>query len=420
MDERELRQMLRRRAESIPATPTDEPKAIRRARRRLALNGVLAGLVGVAVVAGGIAGLRMIRALPTPADRPAPPSRTKLAYPLDGDIFVADQDGSNAVRIADGRPKSECGGNGEYWAEGPMWSPDGRYLAYRHQNCPMRNEEDPSGIVISDPEGNVVAEVPSADFGQNLSAWGIAWAPDSKRFAAWVTAHEIAGPDGPKLTKTGETLGVFGLDGTRHTLLSVRPFSEFFGVDPVWLPDGGSLLVNDVVVPTDGTTPYELRSDGIGWRAALVFSHDGSRVAYVHERYLPDGVHNTLFVAEADGSNPEAVFEGWVVGGQDSVAWSPSGDRIAFTSTKEGTNVDELRVVDLDTGTVTLLTDWPDMEAGSFVRLSAPDFSPEGDRILFGMLEDEGSVWRVNVDGSDLRRLLTGTLWGDWQSGPMP
>ena len=71
---------------------------------------------------------------PTSADArptPAPAASGSLAYALDGDIYVADPDGSNAARIADGRPAEDCAVIGEYWAEGPTWSPDGRYLAYR-------------------------------------------------------------------------------------------------------------------------------------------------------------------------------------------------------------------------------------------------------------------------------------------------
>jgi Tol biopolymer transport system component len=95
---------------------------------------------------------------------------------------------------------------------------------------------------------------------------------------------------------------------------------------------------------------------------------------------------------------------------------APTGDRIALTSG----NSTELRVVDLATGTVTLLveTDGSDM-------LSVLDFSPEGERILFSRTEVGGSyvssLWSINADGSNPRRLVTGTAWGggDWQSvGP--
>jgi Tol biopolymer transport system component len=72
-------------------------------------------------------------------------------------------------------------------------------------------------------------------------------------------------------------------------------------------------------------------------------------------------------------------------------------------------------VVDLATGMVTLLveTDGTDM-------LSVLDFSPEGDRILFSRTEVEGSyvssLWSINTDGSNPRRLVTGTASGDWLS----
>ena len=26
------------------------------------------------------------------------------------------------------------------------------------------------------------------------------------------------------------------------------------------------------------------------------------------------------------------------------------------------------------------------------------------------------SLWSINADGSDLRRLVSGNVWGDWQS----
>src|SRR5918995_6491393 len=114
IDERELREMLERRAGSISATPNDTPKAIQRARRRLALNAVVGTFVGLVVLAGAFAGVRAIQAAPTPANPPTPTPTPAdvgaLAYTLDGDIHVAEWDGSNSVKIADGRPATDCHG----------------------------------------------------------------------------------------------------------------------------------------------------------------------------------------------------------------------------------------------------------------------------------------------------------------------
>jgi Tol biopolymer transport system component len=72
-------------------------------------------------------------------------------------------------------------------------------------------------------------------------------------------------------------------------------------------------------------------------------------------------------------------------------------------------------VLDVATGTVTLLT-----ESEGSEWLSVIEFSPEGDRVLFSRTEDGGSgvssLWSVNADGSDVRRLVAGTAWGDWLS----
>jgi len=301
-----------------------------------------------------------------------------LAYGVDGDIYVADWDGSNPVRIADGRPSNKCRYSTGYWGEGPIWSPDGRYLAYRHANC----SDDPQRrVVISDPEGNVIAEFPG-------EGWYIAWSPASTRVAVWV--------------RFGETIGVYGLDGERQALLTMprgwRPSGDY---DPMWLPDGQSLLVQDVVVPVDGSTPHNLP---LADRrpAAGTYSPDGSRVAYADS--------GSLVVAEADGSNPPVVF-----GGAGSHIWSPTGDRIAFTSRSGRGLPDQIRVLDLATREVTLLA-----EADGSDMLEVIDFSPEGDRIHFSRLKDgrigAGSLWSVNAEGSHLRRLIPGTTWGDWLS----
>jgi Tol biopolymer transport system component len=391
IDERRLREMLERRAGTISATPTDAPKAIRRARRRLVLNAGVGALVGLAVVAGALAGVRAIQTAPTPADPPTPPPAPArsgaLAYGFDGDIYVADSDGANAVRIADGRPvdgADECGQGehrAEYIAFGTAWSPDGRYLAYWDWGCPV----PPTAwgtVVISDPGGNLVASFPG-------QGWTISWSPDSTRVAVWDYWGE-----------GDTTIGVYGLDGAREAALTIP--SELMPAgdhSPVWSRDGESLLLPGVQVPVDGRAPRRLPADDLTRRWFAAYSPDGSQVAYID--------HGSLVVADADGSDAQEVggaTEFW------DAAWSPSGDRIAFVHDDA-----ELRVMDVAIGTVTNLTGM-----GGAELLRVIEFSPDGDQILVLRMEDMdsgvSSLWSVNADGSDPRRLVPRIDWADWLS----
>jgi Tol biopolymer transport system component len=372
------------RARSIgPRSPDPEPTPRVRRVGAYVLAAVIATL---AVIAVARALDQPGRPADDPTPTPTPGSLGSLAYTVDGDIYVADWDGSNPVRIANGDPVSrvdDCN-RVDYSIEGSIWSPDGRYLAYWRSSC------DPNlwgNVIISDPEGNVIASFPGA-------GWQVSWSPDSTRVAVWI--------------RWGETIGVYGLDGERQTVLTVPPGMMAPGdFDPVWLPDGESLLVpNAVEIPLDGSTPRRLpwADQASGWWAT--YSPDGSRVAYA--------AYRSLVVASADGSHPQEVFG-------DSVccwypAWSPTGDRIAFTSG----NGTELRVLDVATETVTLLA-----ETDGSDRLSVIEFSPEGDRILLARADDRGrgvtSLWSIDAEGSNLRRLVARTAWntGDWQSlGP--
>jgi dipeptidyl aminopeptidase/acylaminoacyl peptidase len=172
--------------------------------------------------------------------------------------------------------------------------------------------------------------------------------------------------------------------------------------DPVWMPDGTSLMVPNgsrLELPLDGGPPRPLPWD----RAA--FSPDGSHVVY--------GTRRSLMVARSDGSNTREVFEEW--GGDPT--WSPTGDRIAFTTSGPGRArwSAELRVLDVATGSVTQL-----IEGERGAALSVIGFSPEGDRILFSSADYRGagefSLWSIGVDGSDARLVVAGTSQGDWFS----
>jgi len=377
-------ELLDRESTTVDLESGDFDRLLRRRDRKQRNQRLRAGALAIVLVL--VTAAALARAYGNVDRTAAPPTPTPmdmgrlgaLAYGIDGDIYVADWDGANPTRIADGRP--DCDGLGEYWGEGPIWSPDGRYLAYRHTNC--QDAQQWWDVTISDPEGNLVASFPS-------EGWLISWSPDSTRVAVWV--------------RWGKTIGVYGLDGVRQALLTLPPGLMAPGdYDPVWSRDGASLLVpHGVEVPLDGSTPRQLPPDD---PRTGVISPDGTLVA--HNR------GGSLVVGEADGSGARMPVPAWV---QDPV-WSPTGDRIAFAYSERGDwPPTELRVIDVATGTMTSLAG-----TGGSDMLLIIAFSPEGDRILFSRTEDGGtgvsSLWSIHADGSDPRRLVTGTGWADWQS----
>ena len=286
--------------------PADGLEGLERRRERKQRNRrIRAGAVAVIVaLATGIVFFRSLTSAPIPANPPPvkpPPAAAAsgtLAYIVHGDVYVADPDGSNALKIADNRGDDACDGRSDgYSAEGSMWSPDGRYLAYR--SC--------SGGVISDAEGNVVATFP-------LGGWQIAWSPDSTSVAVW---------DNFSYGETVSTIGVYGLDGARQAQLTMPPgWTPSGDHDPEWMPDGTSVRVENWELPLDGSTPRPLPSRGGDPYAT--YSPDGLLVAY--------SASGSLTVARSDGSEPRQVFDRGAPSSDWGYAWSPTGDRIAFSA----------------------------------------------------------------------------------------
>lgn len=194
-----------------------------------------------------------------------------------------------------GEQPGPLGKTGKAVAASPVWSNDGKRLAYLHQNK----------LYIDDLAGGAVEVAPAAASGEiKYPVWS------GKGELAYLlidgTANHVVvsnGQDSPVVASTDYTGGL------------------------AWSPDGSSIAFGKngqlYTVSRDGSqekavTKLEGQLQGIDW------SSTGNIAASVKGTHSQQG----LWVGGADGSNWQRVAE--TAGGRE-LKWSPDGRKVAFT-----------------------------------------------------------------------------------------
>lgn len=373
----------------------------------------------------------------TPLEPGSDPAGTPRRFR--SDIYAVRRDGSGLKRLStSGRMFS------------PRWSPDGRHIvAVQEDPLPpvasMRvgpnGLPDPSvGQQLLNSVSRIVAIAVAdgriTELGQAQPRTG-ARSPQliTADRAAWITMEGIRFSDGttgasgefrrPSWTSDGRIM-VFHRDHASGrqgaveaqrspTAFRFRPaFDPHFTImrtgsfpSPRPLKDGW-IVVNDQPLGAVHNAIMAVSPDGT--RQRLVFRHpqlravgpavspDGSRIAFTlgNLGMATEGQPARLALVNADGSG---LIELTAAGHHAAYpGWSPDGSRLVYAHTEPGNR--GLRIIDLDTNTITELTTGPD---------NFPSWSPDGERIAFTRsphgLGGPSQIYTVKPDGTGLTRL---------------
>lgn len=208
---------------------------------------------------------------------------------------------------ADGTGLTRLTGTGANYR--PVWSPDGRRIAFARHFLGSSNNSD---IYLMDADGsNTVRRTIGTDF------WSAAWSPDGRKLAIsdegvyYAEIHLVSADNG----------------GLPPSLLATDARS------PAWSPDGKQIAYvrtsgddgyhQVYVMNADGTGARPLTQNDGGGIYGLAWSPDGQRIAY--SKCLEGRCD--LYVMEPDAGGGPLTSAGNVQG----AAWSPDGKWIAVT-----------------------------------------------------------------------------------------
>lgn len=317
----------------------------------------------------------------------------------------------------------------------PQVSPDGAMLAYTLSTQDLASDSRGTEIWVVPTSGNAPRQMSA----QGSSAWHPRWSPDGKRLSFLAMSNDAE----------DASVQVFTFDlrgGERMQLTEVAGGVEGFE----WSPDGRRLLllVRDQE-PEKPPGPWvidrlKFKDDYVGYLNRLrshlyvldiadnaltqitsgdyedyspAWSPDGGRIAFVSNRTAePDAsVNSDIWLVDTDKSynKQKLVRVTTNPSSDDSPAWHPDGERIAYmTTTAERTDV-PVSYLQTKLAIIGIGDDEPDYLTTEALDRKAydPVFSPDG-RHIYVSLEDEGKVDLVVVAVADgaMRRLITGQV----------
>ena len=304
---------------------------------------------------------------------------------------------------------------------------------------------DPSPVAIKDGEPWIVYEWAYDSDGDGVNENGVYLVrPDGRDQHLLLTAaagHPDWSPDGKRLAvdtepADGEEIWILDADGTDVTVVTCDGAPCGPVASPAWSPDGGQLAFMRGI-PREAGEEYDRIAIEVvdlatgATRVVAVSPVAGSEyVEYVGPRWSPDGTQivftvmrypvpptdenilgSSIAIVKADGSEadaPRILTDPALFGSYPD--WSPDGERIVFNTYPLGSFQDTTKATNLYTirpdGTeLTQVTHFGENDT----RATQPTWTPDGERIVFTQIErNPSNPWGerhlalIDADGSDL------------------
>lgn len=330
------------------------------------------------------------------------PDGEQIVFTWNGDICVKQMDGQGFLRLTN-NPAGDIG---------PVWSPDGRQIAF------ARYAPEGSGVYLVPAIGGIARKLTSLAFYRPGYLERPTWSPDGKLLAIAIR-NTAEGPlclyllsieTGERRQLTYLPLGLvdhgspaFSPDGKtiafiQHSRKSDAPFARIGSEQRIYL------------IPSAGGNPTRLRLESSGGEIPNIAAHpmwtpDGKELVF--SSFQTSQLPSKLWRVPASGGVVEEIPVGAKV---QEPAISAQGNRLAFVQMEEDLDIwqiDLRKPAERTPATKFISSTWND---------SNPLFSPDGRKILFASNRSgKASLWICDSDGSN-PRLLTSDSAGsaDW------
>jgi Tol biopolymer transport system component/DNA-binding winged helix-turn-helix (wHTH) protein len=335
---------------------------------------------------------RIVANLPEQAD-PDHPGRPnewtdesqQLAWFPDGQflaVVARQQAGLNAIfllAIDEGIMGRLTSPPGQSWGDGnPSVSPDGRRLAFTRSRTKWPDPADLYVLPLS--AGRAPAGEPQLATTRPIDYGGLAWTSDGDRlvFPAERGLWTVAFHKAPELLSVPGYNPSYPATAAKGDRLAFVDSSEDLDI---WRVDGPAVKNRFGGVRSAPTKLIASTRDDTNPQ----YSPDGSRIAFTSSRAGTDAI----WVSDSDGSNPVQVTD--VKAETGTPRWSPDGRYLAFDSMKSGS--EDIYVVPSQGGPIRRMTPESSEE-------DMPSWSRDGRWIYFYSDRSGGTdVWKVPASG---------------------